>query len=97
MDVGGHGDPTFDYGCGDRSGHRSARQGSSQLISSCSKRRKPRRQPIYKEIRARLAARASELRVRITKSWRAWCQPRRPTPALPTFSRAIGCRQLKES
>eukprot|EP00965_Chrysotila_dentata_P064316 2131199-Pleurochrysis_carterae.AAC.1 len=35
MDVGGHGDPPFDFGCGDRSGHRSARRGSSQLKSFC--------------------------------------------------------------
>eukprot|EP00965_Chrysotila_dentata_P162704 5372850-Pleurochrysis_carterae.AAC.1 len=64
------------------------------MITSC--RRKPRRQPIHKETRARLAALASELLVR-TKSWRAGCKPRRPTPALPTLFRAIGCRQLKES
>ena len=35
MDVGGHGDPTFDYGCGDRSERRSALRGSSQLTTSC--------------------------------------------------------------
>eukprot|EP00965_Chrysotila_dentata_P261856 6214384-Pleurochrysis_carterae.AAC.1 len=35
MNVGAHGDPPFDYGCGDRSEHRSPRRGSSQLISSC--------------------------------------------------------------
>eukprot|EP00965_Chrysotila_dentata_P025422 845161-Pleurochrysis_carterae.AAC.1 len=54
------------------------------------------RQSFHEETCARLAARASELRVR-SKSWRAWCKPRRPTPALPAPSRAIGCRQLKES
>eukprot|EP00965_Chrysotila_dentata_P003437 111879-Pleurochrysis_carterae.AAC.1 len=37
MYVGGYGDPPFDYGCGDRSEHRSARRGSSQLIFSCGK------------------------------------------------------------
>eukprot|EP00965_Chrysotila_dentata_P208104 6184518-Pleurochrysis_carterae.AAC.1 len=35
MNVGGRSDPPFNYGCGDRSGHRSARRGSNQLISSC--------------------------------------------------------------
>eukprot|EP00965_Chrysotila_dentata_P123927 4096449-Pleurochrysis_carterae.AAC.1 len=37
MDLGGHGDPPFDYGCGDRSERQSARRGSSQLISICGK------------------------------------------------------------
>eukprot|EP00965_Chrysotila_dentata_P017398 578002-Pleurochrysis_carterae.AAC.5 len=59
-------------------------------------RRKSRRQPHHEETWTRLSARASELRAR-SKSWRAWCKPRRSTLALPALSRAIGSRQLKES
>eukprot|EP00965_Chrysotila_dentata_P224347 6194130-Pleurochrysis_carterae.AAC.1 len=61
----------LDCGSGDRSEHRSARRGSSQLISSRGEGSQGDN-PFYHEITwARLAARASELRVRI-KSWRAW-------------------------
>eukprot|EP00965_Chrysotila_dentata_P067591 2236934-Pleurochrysis_carterae.AAC.1 len=64
MDLGGHGDPPFDYGCDDRSGRQSARRGSSQLISTCGEGSQEGNQSIHKETRARLAARASELRAR---------------------------------
>eukprot|EP00965_Chrysotila_dentata_P177462 5861636-Pleurochrysis_carterae.AAC.1 len=59
-------------------------------------RRKSRRQPHHEETWARLTARASELQVR-SKSWRAWCMPRKPILALLAPSRVIGSRQLKES
>eukprot|EP00965_Chrysotila_dentata_P057974 1922251-Pleurochrysis_carterae.AAC.1 len=65
MNVGGHGDPPFDYGCGDHSERRSARRGSSQSITInifLWRRRKSRRQPHHKETWVQLVARASELR-----------------------------------
>eukprot|EP00965_Chrysotila_dentata_P219440 6191154-Pleurochrysis_carterae.AAC.1 len=82
-------------GYGDRSERRSARRQPSQLISTRGGGSQGEN-PYQEETWARLAARASELRVR-SNSWRAWrCKPRTPTLALPALSGAIGSRQLKD-